>query len=213
MGKGFGSAKKVEKEIPEIKTTRASMHKKVLGQYAKVLAQESNKFDVMRAQQCSIVDIYARLKDDEDCWFIGKIAYSGALEDAAVGHAVLLCEYAKSLRPRELAGPEALSRSLQLWFAVGDTEVSVAQNKLPLKPLLLHPTGEGVGEAETGAGTDTGADTGVGVAFQAEVYRDGEDGFRCQRDAYGQCVSEAFEVNFEDPSSSNFEDPSVLKIQ
>jgi len=217
-GKGFGQKRAVE-EKETIKTTRATMHKKVLGQYAKMLARESNRFDAIKGAQGSIVDIYARLEGSQDCWFIGKIAHEGVeMDEVARGHQDILCEYAKSLRPKELAGPEASTRALQLWWTEGDNEIAVAQNKLPLLPMLLRPRGEtgtetGAdsdadaetdAETETGTGTETGAGTGRGVAFQAEVYNGEEEGFRCTRDAAGKQLEEAFDVNFEAPDSANF---------
>mmetsp|Transcript_27102 Transcript_27102/g.45391 ORF Transcript_27102/g.45391 Transcript_27102/m.45391 type:complete len:229 (-) Transcript_27102:227-913(-) len=194
-GKGFGVAKKVEVGELSIKPTRATAHRKVLGQYAKILAKESNEFDIINGkteEEKTILDIYARLEQSEICWFIGKIAHSNDMdsETAMQYRAERMKEYAKSLRPKELASPSALDFPLQLWYAQGNTEMSVAQNKISLTQLPSN---------SAAATDDTNIATGL-IGFQPEIYQGGEEGFRCKRDADGNPLGSAFEVKLEDPS-------------
>jgi hypothetical protein len=193
VGQGFG-AKKTAAPLIDLKPTRALEYKEVAGSYAKLLARHSDIYDDIRASSEPNMkhDIYARLDGYQEFWFIGKFGYyeSMGMREAYSTIEILMTEYAKSLRPVELAGPAAATSTLQLWYAPGDTEMRVAQNKVKLesfsKFLLEEPSA-----SEAPSTPSEVSDVG----FQAEIYNDGEMGFRCKRDDNGNPVRPAFEVN------------------
>lgn len=189
-GKGFGD-KKNEAPAIEVNPTRSSEYKEVAGSYARLLARHSDVYDDIKVSREKHMkhDVYARLDGNAEFWFIGKFAYleSMGIQEAYNRIEILMTEYAKSLRPIELAGPAAARATLQLWYAPGDTEMQVAQNKVKLE--LFSRTIE-----------ENADSTPSEVGFQAEIYSDGEMGFRCKRDDEGNPIRAAFEVQFGDSS-------------
>ena len=62
-------------------------------------------------------DVYCRLSNDDVFWFIGKVVHDPSAvstEDAMAVLEPLLREYGRTLRPRDLAGPKAVSLSVCL---------------------------------------------------------------------------------------------------
>lgn len=127
--------------------------------------------------------MYARLSGNDIFWFIGKIGFKEGVqvESAIYSQEMLLCEYARSLRPVELGGVASIGKRLQLWYAPGNSEMDVAQNKLPLTRYSKDSVKITVSYSEVG--------------YEPEVYIDEEPGFRVYRDNDGKCLKPAFEVD------------------
>lgn len=113
-GKGFGAPKDENTYTPlDLTPTRKTNFRSVNGEFSKILSKQSKIFEDMKAQAqaeegtiCNIADIYARLKNSNTFYFIGKVS---TLQDVSLTDGIqllylLLCEYAKALRPKDLAG-------------------------------------------------------------------------------------------------------------
>lgn len=186
-GRGFGKA--IAKDIVELQPTRKSEARVVTGDFAKLLARMTKIFDTIKTDG-SIADIYARSTLTDTFWFVGKVCFSKELEviPSISSISMLIFEYAKSLRPSELAGPRSPLFELEIWHAIGDSEMNVAQNKVSLQKVDVNVA-------------DSTFVVNDKVGFQPEIYVDGEPGFRCRRDNQGRPLAPSFEVEVKDPSS------------
>eukprot|EP01039_Chlorochromonas_danica_P005955 gene5955-6557_t len=173
----------------QLKPSRAGSFRRLEGSYARLLAKHCELYESIRRlpqqamnDQYHLVDLYARLSESNTCWFIGKVLYPIGVPpcDALTAIDLLLLEYAKTLRPQELAGYPSLGKELQLWYAPGNTEMQVAQNKIPLLRVITNPL-HSVNYDKVG--------------YEPEIYQDKEEGFRCERDEDGQCLSPAFDID------------------
>ena len=201
--KGFGATKKDQSAI-SIKPTGAAKFKHKSGQFAQLLMRESKKFDniiKLDYNERVIHDCYARLEGSEVCWFIGKVAHipEVSMKDAFELYLVLLKEYSKSLRPKELA-VKSTGVNLQIWYAPGNSEMSVAQNKISLKLYAPAAIDSGNTELQPSDVSKVGAVESF-IGFQPEVYQDGEEGFRVLRDSNGHPLGKPFEVTMNSPNS------------
>ena len=113
------------------------------------------------------------------------------MKDAFTKIEVLLTEYSKSLRPKDLSGPLATNRNLEIWYAPGNSEMTVAQNKISLKKYSNE-----IKDDEDCTSTYFEFDIG----FEPEIYQNNELGFRCKRDSNGDPVAAEFEVQTKAPS-------------
>lgn len=93
------------------------------------------------------------------------------------------------MRPKELAYAKSSSNNIQLWYAPGNTEMNVAQNKQNLIQYINNNNQQ----SQNDTNINTSIDNYVG--FQPEIYQSGEEGFRVKRDKDGKPLSSAFEVN------------------
>lgn len=171
----------------QLKPSRAGSFRVLEGSYSRLLAKQCELYEKIRRQpeamdQYDLVDLYARLSESVTCWFIGKVIYRKEVPpcDAITAIDLLLREYAKTLRPQELAGYHSLGKEVELWYTPGNREMLVAQNKTPLLRVITNPL-HSVNYDEVG--------------YEPEVYRDEEEGFRCERDQDGQCISPAFDID------------------
>jgi hypothetical protein len=103
-------------------------------------------------------------------------------------------EYAKALRPKELTSPLVIKQAsdLQIWYAKGNSEMDVAQNKVSLKrftPLVLEEYSHLL---ESAAVEDF-------IGLEPEIYQGGEAGFRVQRSESGDPLAPSFEINTQPP--------------
>eukprot|EP01031_Cornospumella_fuschlensis_P039474 gene39474-48055_t len=187
-GKGFGSSSVQARSVSSLLTeSRAGTHRVVAGSYSDLLSKVCKVFEKMKTDvDCQIIDVYARLNGNDTCWFIGKVGYKKGVhvESAIASQEVLLCEYARSLRPSELGGVAAIGKQLQLWYAPGNSEMDVAQNKLSLIKYSKDSTKPSVCYTEIG--------------YEPEIYVDQEPGFRVYRDSEGKCLKPPFEVDIRD---------------
>ena len=204
-GRGFGRNLVSNANGPltwhTLKPSRTTEFKSVIGKYAKLLGEQSRVFDdIIRSADHTVCDVYANLSECETYWFIGKVAHANSLSSKKAFSVLelLLKEYSKSLRPRDLAGPAAGSRVLQLWYAPGNSEMSVARNLISLTRCFDNSDSSSNSELANDFNPHE-------VGFQAEVYQGGEEGFRCQRDSTGAPVKQAFDVTVKDPSTLNNE--------
>lgn len=194
--RGFGKTKAY---VPhqQLEVTRPNEYREVQGRFSKFLAKRCENFEKMKTQDNFPVacDLYARLGGTSTFWFVGKLIHhpdSMVFEHALSIELPVIIEYSKALRPKELASPMATisNQDLQIWYARGNSEMDVAQNKVSLKrfvPLLVddysHVLVPHVEDL---------------IGFEPEIYQGGESGFRCVRDEDGHPVKAAFEVSFKD---------------
>jgi len=204
ISKGFGVSKKEDSTI-SIKPTGSAQFKHKSGEFAKLLMRESKKFDniIQLDNDKVIYDCYARLEGSDVCWFIGKVAHipEVSMKDVFHLYIVLLKEYSKSLRPKELA-VKSSGDNLQIWYAPGNSEMSVAQNKISLK-LYIHVPIDSVNTQLQSQSSDVSKVGSVEsfIGFQPEVYQNGEEGFRVLRDLDGHPLGKPFEVTMNAPNS------------
>jgi len=200
--KGFGAAKPQSYKTPELKTTRSTVARKVIGKYAKILARKAEIFEDHKRQGVQVKkDVYARLSSSQTFYFIGKVSYKEEQVQEALALSVispLLLEYAKSLRPRDLSGPLAATAELQLWCAPGNSEMDVATHKVDLTRIIIVESSSGEGEGEGEEASLDAPEKNVG--FEPEIYQGGEAGFRCVRDNDGRCVKAPINPQFGDSS-------------
>ena len=115
----------------------------------------------------NVVDMYVHRPDSSKFWFVGKVAArSGATDDYALAAVVqkrLVLEHAKLLQPLDLGR----SKTLEMWCAPANTEVSVAQKQQALRSL------QGLKVPDAGVGALTLADVG----FLPEQYDKENKGF------------------------------------
>ena len=183
VGKGFGNVPKI---VPDqLKSSRPQEHRSVFGAFAKFLGKTSAVFEGLRGQNGCSKDIYVRLSNSDTFWFVGKINHISKLEanDAVNYYCPLIVEYAKALRPQDLAGKGKAISDLQVWTAKGNSEMDVVQNIGTLERISFTAT-DG---APLGLVSDD-------IGFEPEIYMNGEMGFRVRRDNDGAPVEEAFEV-------------------
>lgn len=107
-GKGFGAEKAPNSAAVDLIPTRAYEYKEVSGSYARLLARHCDIYDAIKASSDDHQkwDVYARLDNTQIFWFIGKYACynSMSMYEGFTTVQTLMTEYAKSLRPNELAG-------------------------------------------------------------------------------------------------------------
>jgi hypothetical protein len=114
------------------------------GSGTKPLRQAANTFDAIRevygVKACW--DLYCKspLDDKYRLWFIGKIAVrpntSAIPIQAVLAQKRIILEYAKrELRPQNLRLPK-YADSLELWLALGDSEMDCVQNKVSLEKVV-----------------------------------------------------------------------------
>jgi hypothetical protein len=192
---GFGKPR-VYVPHQQLELTRPGEHREVTGRFSRYLAKRCESFEKLKDQNGFTVacDLYARLGGTPTFWFIGKLIHDPGLqlpEALSIEHPVLV-EYAKALRPKELGSPAAvkISTDVQLWFAPGNTEMDVAQNKVTLKRVTPLPL-----EQYSHVLSSPGAEDFVG--FQPEIYQGGEEGFRVARNDNGEPLKPAFDVKFD----------------
>lgn len=189
--RGFGKTK-IYIPHQQLELTRPGEHREVTGRFSKFLAKRCENFERLKNKSGFPVacDLYARLSGTSTFWFCGKLIHDTGIkfEEAFSIEYPVICEYSKALRPKELA---KINHELQIWFAPGNSEMDVAQNKISLKyfaPLAVDVYSHIL----------TSSDIEDFVGFEPEVYQGGEQGFRCQRSDQGEPLKPAFEVKFED---------------
>lgn len=186
VGKGFGKAS-LSSSSGLLRRTRVQEFHKVTGSYAKLLSKQAKKFEDFKNSGVPVAnDLYARLVGEETCWFIGKSIHAPTVTDLAAIDILLplLQEYAKSLRPKELAGPKA-TNDLQVLYTKGNSEMDVAQNKVPL---TVYASGPDCAVRSFIPSDDVG--------YEPEIYQNNEEGFRCWRDSQGLPIKAKFEVTY-----------------
>ena len=183
-GKGFGNVpKRIDSNI--LKASRPQEHRTVHGSFAKLLSKTSVIFEDLKNKHGCSRDIYARLSNSNIFWFVGKVNHRETFTpvDAVVFYAPLITEYAKALRPLDLAGKGKSMTDLQLWTARGNSEMDIVQNIGHLERI----------EFSMGEDTSLGS-VSDDIGFEPEIYMNGEMGFRVKRDANGAPIEEPFEV-------------------
>lgn len=96
----------------------------------------------------------------------------------------LIFEYAKNqLRPQNFGGP--YSKELEIWFAPGDTEMDVVQNKISLEKVV----GSTMDLSEGFSVKDVGYNPEI---YVGDEQKDG--GLRVKRDENGHPVKAVFEI-------------------
>lgn len=193
-GKGF-SNKPVSNSNNLLPLTRPSESRRVDGTFAKLLSQTSKVFEDLKNVEGVSRDVYVRLSKTETCYFVGKINYKSGLniapDDAALYYATLIQEYAKALRPKDLAGPgKGRDTVLEIWTAAGNTEMDVAKNTVSLE-LLVTPSLDELPPL---------LEISQNIGYEPEIYQNNEQGFRVKRDAGGHPIGTAFEVKMANPS-------------
>lgn len=192
-GGGFGSSPTVASK--NVKSRSVSGY---TGSGTKPLRVAANTFDRLRKEfgtEC-LNDVYIRspLNDATTFWFVGKVARclkdpQGSViptcQEAVVSQKRLILEYSKrQLRPQNMGGP--YGKSLEIWLAPGDSEMSVVQNKISLEKV------EG-SSSRLREGFDV-----ADVGFNPEIYLGDElqkGGLRVTRDEEGRPIKPVFEVN------------------
>jgi hypothetical protein len=134
------------------------------------------------------IDVYCRLNITEVFYFVGKVNYIPTLtaNNALLAQKNLIIEYSKSLRPKDLAGPNGMLGDLELWYAPGNSEMNVAQNKIKLEGPLIGNEEDMLGIVKPKE-----------IGFSPEIYQGGEEGFRCKRDNQGNPLAAVFDVKFQ----------------
>eukprot|EP00618_Florenciella_parvula_P032255 CAMPEP_0119526318 /NCGR_PEP_ID=MMETSP1344-20130328/40954_1 /TAXON_ID=236787 /ORGANISM="Florenciella parvula, Strain CCMP2471" /LENGTH=353 /DNA_ID=CAMNT_0007565285 /DNA_START=9 /DNA_END=1071 /DNA_ORIENTATION=+ len=161
---GFGKAAAAQKDKAP----------KFLGKKS-IIKQMKSYIALQKAQEEGMVtrDVYVKavLRDEtvnEKFWFVGKVAHrAGFSTDQALGmQKRVVLEHAKLLQ-----GELKLAKSLHMWHAPGNTELSVAQYQQTLTPLDAAAASSLEESAEAEAMRD-GA-----VGFEPEQYQEEKDGF------------------------------------
>lgn len=190
FAEGFGKPK-LYTPHQVLEVTRPNEYREVQGRFSKLLARRCECFEKMKSEQLPVAcDLYARLGATPTFWFVGKLIHKPSLTFAqalSIEHPVIV-EYAKALRPKELASPQATvsNQDLQIWFAKGNSEMDVAQNKISLTRFVPLPVDD-YAHVLTNHVEDL-------IGFEPEIYQGGEAGFRCVRNDEGNPVKPAFEV-------------------
>ena len=124
------------------------------------------------------------LKGTEICFFVGKSIHNEKISDLVTIELLqpLLFEYGKALRPKDLTGPALITKELEVLFGPGNSEMDVAQNKIPLTVLSCKNDRPYISSSDIG--------------YEPEVYTNGEEGFRCRRDQDGLPTLKKFEVTY-----------------
>jgi hypothetical protein len=193
---GFGKAK-VYIPHQQLETTRPNESREITGRFSKFLAKRCESFERLRKADFPVAcDLYARASSTSTFWFIGKLCHDTGLkfEEALTIEYPVVVEYAKALRPKELTSPLVIKQAsdLQIWYAKGNSEMDVAQNKVSLKrftPLALEEYSHLL---ESAAVEDF-------IGLEPEIYQGGEVGFRVQRSESGEPLAPAFEINTQPP--------------
>ena len=193
-GKGFAN-KPTSNSNNLLPLTRPSEARRVDGTFAKLLSQTSKVFEDLKPVEGVSKDVYVRLCKTETCYFVGKINYKSGLnitpEAAVLYYASLIQEYAKALRPKDLAGPgKGRDTVLEIWTAPGNTEMDVAKNMQSLE-LLLTPSIDAMPPL---------LEISPNIGYEPEIYQNNEQGFRVQRDAGGHPIGAAFEAKIASPA-------------
>lgn len=187
--KGFGKALTEDmggRLIDILPPSRPGTHRQLSGTFSRILQARCETFEKMqneaKIKPFLFYDIYARNEGDETCWFVGKVShYEDVNRDAALASVeILLTEYARTLRSIELGSFKAIGKKLQLLYALGNTEMAVAQNKIKLTPWSAPA---GIAPASYSV-----------IGYQPEIYMNGETGFRTRHDVDGNPLGAAFEV-------------------
>jgi hypothetical protein len=192
--RGFGTTNKSPNSDANellIKPTRPQEHRIVGGQFAKILARMSSKFEELKPKYGVSKDVYARLSTSDVFWFVGKVSHADSItaDEALSSLSIMIQEYSKSLRPIELAKLRLGGTELQIWTAPGNTEMDVAKNVISLE--MLQPV-------DVSLKLPNIFDS---IGFEPEIYVNGEEGFRCKRNADGTPVKPQFDVNIKPPMS------------
>ena len=182
-GKGFGNVAKISPN--ELKSSRPQEHRSVYGSFAKFLSKTSAVFEGLKNVNGCSKDIYVRQSNSDTFWFVGKINHVSSIVpvDAVSYYCPLIVEYAKSLRPKDLAGKGTAISDLQVWTAKGNSEMDVVQNIGTLEKIPF------LASEEHSLGT-----VSEDIGFEPEIYMNGEMGFRVKRDNNGAPVEDVFEV-------------------
>jgi len=197
MAGGFGGTKSNNKD-KKVRT----ISKNAPGSGTKPLRVAANTFDAIYKESNRnpeiVVDVYVRSpsNDEEQCWFVGKVARRTMLEncdgssvptieEALLSQKRLILEYAQHLRPQNLGGP--FSKNLQVLYARGNSELDVVQNKEPLTPLRGSTTKD---ISSTFSVKDVGYNPEI---YVGDEIKDG--GLRVKRDKDGNPVKQVFEIN------------------
>ena len=195
MSKGFGSKTQNTQNnngpaVEPIKLTRKTDTRQVMGNFAKVLAKQSEIYDNLykEHENNNHIDVYCRLSISDTFYFVGKVNYIPTLTaiNALLAQKNLIIEYSKSLRPKDLAGPNGMLGDIEIWYAPGNSEMNVAQNKIKLEGPLLGNEEDMLGIVKQKE-----------IGYSPEIYQNGEIGFRVQRDNLGNPIKSAFEVQFQ----------------
>lgn len=215
MGQGFASSSPRDSSPSQSKQQQRTGYTG-----AKALRQSANRYDKFRQQTVVSKqeeegpnnvhkkkllsdyhrDIYARspLNSPTTFWFVGKVmldpqytrASNALFSSAILSHKRLILDYTKNqLRPQNFALPK-YQNTLELWFAPGDSEMDVVQNKIQLERVEV----EG-GTPASGIPTTVPIDA---VGYNPEVYVGDEraqGGLRVERDEEGRPIKPVFEVN------------------
>lgn len=195
LSKGFGSKaiNTQQNNVPAvepIKLTRKTDTRQVMGNFAKVLAKQSEIYDNLYKENGNDhhVDVYCRLSISDTFYFVGKVNYISNIttSNALLAQKNLIIEYSKSLRPKDLAGPNGMLGDIEIWYAPGNSEMNVAQNKVKLEGPLIGNEEDVIGIVKQKE-----------IGYSPEIYQNNEEGFRCKRDNLGNPIKSAFEVQFQ----------------
>jgi hypothetical protein len=190
MSKGFGAPKKAIPVEP-LTPTRPTDARKVIGAFSKILAKYCEQFESMRSRGVPVAnDLYARMSNSDIFYFIGKMNHGSELNTQEAFDVImtLLKEYAKSIRPRELAGPAAARGELQIWSAPGNSEMDCARNKISLLRVVESASTQAIVSGDI-----------ISVGYEPEIYQGGEEGFRIKRSDLGEPLAAEFDVTFKSP--------------
>mmetsp|Transcript_15816 Transcript_15816/g.22611 ORF Transcript_15816/g.22611 Transcript_15816/m.22611 type:complete len:256 (+) Transcript_15816:58-825(+) len=123
----------------------------------------------------TVTDVYARDPDKNTFWFVGKIARctgTKSIEQAISRQWFLIESHAARLRHKELAPKMKI---MELWVAPGNSELDVAFNRNVLFTKMNRPTKQAeIDHIQRSI-------KAIEVAFQGEIYDQGEEGFRTER--------------------------------
>ena len=172
-------------------------------------AQQLASYQRLRATPYTThVDVYIRRTDEygseqenswEQCWYVGKVAAAEGVSNMAAieAQAPLIVGHARLLLPSVFGDAPTYTNSVDsrrvvsLWFAPGDSELQVAQDQIPLHPVSRASSHD----------RSMVPESAIDVGFDHESHAPDEKGFFCRRDANGEPLGDAVQVNFAPPSS------------
>ena len=158
--------------------------------YKSIRSTSSTPGDIP-AIRAVIKDVYVHhASSPSTFWFVGKIAHCCPAPQAVqLIRKGILVEHARRLRPEELdslaKGSTSTSTStstglglddFETWIAPGDSEMDVAYNRpdVVFTKVVEAVAGDGDGDGEEPVDISN-------VGFEAEIYTNGESGFRTER--------------------------------
>eukprot|EP00612_Vaucheria_litorea_P005871 CAMPEP_0171469230 /NCGR_PEP_ID=MMETSP0945-20130129/11162_1 /TAXON_ID=109269 /ORGANISM="Vaucheria litorea, Strain CCMP2940" /LENGTH=121 /DNA_ID=CAMNT_0011998337 /DNA_START=9 /DNA_END=371 /DNA_ORIENTATION=+ len=115
MTKGFGNV-----------TNKIKKTKYGAGKSEKSINQQMSQFEKLKKSGGDIYDLYVNVEGEEIFYFTGKIStLSGNVAEAIKMQKALATEYIRTIVP-------TLPFKLQFFYALGNSEISVAKNEMGL---------------------------------------------------------------------------------